>query len=253
MNAKYLIFFISTFVFFLLPGQVMASTLALDPASGTYNRSCPFSLNITLNTAGAEIDGTDAYVLYDNSRLTATSVTPGTIFSEYSGTNVDDSSGKVSVSGLASVSKGFNGSGVLATINFTVKENAPSGATQIKFDFDPNNMSKTTDSNVVQRGTVAETLNSVVNGTYTIGTGSCVAASPSPGASAAGGKGGTGAPGTTGQGATGSESAQIKQIPYKDLDQITGGTTGGNGQWTATLVIVGSVLTVLGILGLALL
>ncbi len=241
---KYLIAGLSSLLFVLvLPGVVLASTLSLDPSSGTFNRSCLFSLNIRLDSAGVEIDGTDAYVLYDNSRFTATTITPGTIFAEYSGSNVDDASGKVAVSGLASVSKGFTGSGVLAAVNFIVKENAPAGATQIKFDFDPNDMSKTTDSNVVQRGTVQETLSSVVNGSYTIGTGNCTSASPSPGV---GGRGVVGSDSTP--------SAEAKQLKeFKNLDEAAGAKTGGNSELTATLAIVGSVLTILGILGLALL
>lgn len=238
---KYPITIISLlFLVLILPGAVLASSLSLDPSTGIFNRSCPFSLNIRLDSAGVEIDGTDAYLIYDNSRFTATTITPGTIFAEYSGSNVDDAAGKVAVSGLAPVPKGFTGNGVLATVNFTVKENAPAGATQIKFDFDANDMSKTTDSNVVQRGTVQETLSSVVNGNYTIGTGNCATVSPNPVGRGAAGSGSVSTP-----------SAQPKE--WKTLDEAAGAKAGGNDELTATLAIVGLVLTILGILGLALL
>lgn len=230
-----------TFFFFVLalPVQAQAASLSLSPTTGTFNRSCSFSLDINLNTAGVQSDGTDSILIYDNSRFTATSVTPGTIYSEYPGTNVDDSTGKVTISGLASVSQPFTGSGKLATVNFTVKENAPAGATQVKFDFDPNDMTKTTDSNVVQRGTVQDVLSSVVNGNYTVGTGNCTS-SPSPQATTNPGSGYKGAPYYS------TPAAQPKE--YKTLPPA-----GGNEQWTATLAIVGAVFTVLGILGLALL
>lgn len=232
---------IITFAFLLftlaLPTQALAATLSLSPTTGTFNRSCPFTLDINLNTGGVQTDGTDSILFYDNSRFTAISISPGTIYAEYPGNNVDDSSGKVTVSGLASVSQPFTGSGKLATINFTVKENAPAGVTQVKFDFDPNNMTKTTDSNVVQRGTVQDVLSSVVNGNYTVGTGTCGSSvSPSPGGTAIG----RGAP------ISSTPAAQPKE--FKTLPPA-----GGNAEWTATLTIVGVVLTVLGILGLALL
>lgn len=235
---------IITFAFLLftlaLPAQALAATLSLSPTTGTFNRSCPFTLDINLNTGGVQTDGTDSILFYDNSRFTATSISPGTIYADYPGNNVDDPNGKVTVSGLASVSQPFTGSGKLATINFTVKENAPAGATQIKFDFDPNNMTKTTDSNVVQRGTVQDVLSSVVNGNYTVGTGTCtqVQVSPTPGSGSK----------TIGQGAPTYSTPAAEPKVYKTLP-----SAGGNEQWTATLTIVGAALTILGILGLALL
>ena len=229
-----------TFNFYLLtfpsPAFAQAASLSLSPSSGTFNRSCTVTLDIRLDTAGAQTDGTDAILTYDASRLMATSITSGNIYPDYPGNNIDDTNGKITVSGLASVSSAFSGQGSVATVKFTVKENAPTGATQVKFDFDPSDKSKTTDSNVVQRGTASDILSSVVNGNYTIGTGTC---GTSP---ATGGKGG--------QGAVSTPSGQVKT-----LDQLVDKTGKGPGspELTFTLAIVGSVLVVLGILGLALL
>lgn len=238
MKIKNLLVLLAIFLFALItPSQVLAATLSLSPSSGTFNKGCNFSLNIVLDTAGAQTDGTDAILLYDQSRLTANSIQSGTIYPDYPGNNIDNTGGKITVSGLASVSSAFSGQGNLATISFTVKDQAATGATQIKFDFDPNNKAKTTDSNVVERGTVVEVLNSVVNGNYTIGSGtSCASgtyATPSyatPGYPTPGG--GTSTP----SGSTG------KTLPPAGSEQLT-----------FTLAIVGSVLTILGILGLALL
>ncbi len=212
-----------------------SATLSLSPSSGTFNKSCSFTLDIRLDTAGAQTDGTDAILIYDQSRVTATSITSGSIYTDYPGNSIDDTNGRITVSGLASVTSAFSGQGSLATVNFTVKENAPTGATQIKFDFDPSDKAKTTDSNVVQRGTATDILSSVVNGNYTVGTGSCAMVSPTP------------VP--RGQGAVSTPSGEEKggEIPLKTLPPA------GTEQLTYTLAIVGSILVVLGILGLALL
>lgn len=227
---------------FVTPATALAATLSLSPSSGTPNKGCSFPVDIVLDTGGASTDGTDAILIYDPTRFTAnsSSITTGSIYTDYPGNNVDDSAGKVTISGLASISSAFSGKGTLATINFTVKDTAPTGVTQIKFDFDPNDKTKTTDSNVVEHGTTNEILSSVTNGNYTIGTGSCAAASPSP-------TPGTGAArGAVGPGATATPSAS--EIPLKKTLP-----EGGTEQFTYTLAILGSVLTVLGILGLALL
>lgn len=215
------------------------ASLSLSPSTGTFNKSCTFSLQISLNTGGVQTDGTDAILVYDSARFSATSISSGTIYPDYPGNNVDDTNGKITVSGLASISSPFSGSGTLATVNFTVKDTAQTGATEIKFDFDPTDKAKTTDSNVVERGTVADILNSVTNGSYTIGTGTCALASPTP-APPGTGRGGPGV-------ATPSGGVQPSVQPYQYLPPA------GSEQLTFTLAIVGSVLTILGILGLALL
>src|SRR3989344_2219374 len=160
------------FVLLLIsPTYALAATLSLSPSTGTFNQGCNFNLEIKLDTGGQQTDGTDAIVLFDQGKLTATNVTTGSIYSDYPGTTPDNDAGKVTVSGLASVSSAFSGTGTLATINFTVKETASTGATMVKFDFDANDKTKTTDSNVVQRGTVLDILSSVSGGNYTIDTG----------------------------------------------------------------------------------
>ncbi len=227
---------------FYIPAYAQTASLSLSPSSGTFNKSCSFPLQVNLNTGGAQTDGTDAILLYDQSRFTATSISSGTIYPDYPGNNIDDTSGKITISGLASIASPFSGSGTLATINFTVKDNAQTGATQIKFDFDPNDKSKTTDSNVVERGTVADILNSVSNGSYTVGTGTCAQASPTP------------APAGVGRGAVGvatPSGAVVQPVPPAQAYQYL--PEAGSEQLTITLAIVGSLLTILGILGLALL
>lgn len=247
--------------FLAFPSAIFAqaATLTLGPASGTFNRGCSFSLAVELDTGGAPTDGTDAVLFYDPSRVTATSITNGTIYPEYAGNSIDAQRGTVAISGYVSVNTHFSGKGTLATVNFTVPSSAPTGASQISFDFDSNNKAKTTDSNVViiQEGSVVDVLNSVVNGNYVIGTGSCSAQpspTPTPGSVVVPG-GTTTAPGgyvvsgPGGQGAVyATPAAQPKVfVPVKELPE------GGTKELTFAIAIIGSVLTILGILGLALL
>lgn len=227
-------------VFLLTPTATYAAALSLSPSSGTFNQSCQFTLDINLNTEGAQTDGTDAIIFYDTSRLSATQIISGQIYSDYPGNNIDDQAGRITVSGLSSISSAFSGTGTLAKVNFTVKENATVGATQIKFDFDPNNKSKTIDSNVVERGTVADVLNSVVNGNYTVGTGAC------------GGQGQVVVvqPPVSG-GAVSTPSGAVK-TPVQTIDQYVGGKTGTE-EFTYMVAILGVTMVVLGILGFTLL
>jgi hypothetical protein len=228
--------FLFLFLGLAAPVSAFAATLSLSPTTGTFNRGCSFSLAVNVDTTGTQTDGTDAIIIYDPTRFTVTSITNGSIYSDYPGNNDDPAAGKITISGLASVSTPFTGAGALATVNFTVKANAPAGASVMKFDFDPNDKAKTTDSNVVERGTVVDVLNSVTNGNYTVGTGACGAAGDGTD------NGGGLIPGKGGLIGTPSAQPPLKQLP-----------SGGTEQFTYTIVIVGSILTVLGILGLALL
>ncbi len=252
MNVKFLPILL-TFTFSLLtfPVTAFASTLSLSPSTGTFNKGCPFALAINLDTQSAQTDGTDVILFFDPTRFMASTIVNGTIYGDYPSSNIDSVNGKISISGLASVSSPFSGKGIFATVNFTVLNNAPAGASAMTFDFDPNDKSKTTDSNVVERGTIADTLSSVVNGSYIVGSGSCtitptvtvaptvvppVVYLPQP---PIGGYVGTPSAGTT-----------------KTLDQFVdknGKGPGGAPEATFTLAIVGSVLTILGVVGLAVL
>lgn len=237
------IFSLLAVCFWLLAVQKTAfaqtATLSLDPSSGTFNKGCSTTVKINLDTGGAETDGADAILTFDSSRFTAVNITNGTIYPDYPGNYIDNAVGKITISGLASVATPFKGQGVLATVNFTVAGTAPEGATQMTLDFDPQDKSKTTDSNVVQRGTAVDVLNSVVDGNYIIGSGSC--ASPAPGITLPG----------TGRGQIATPAGSISTTIDDIVDQTGQGP--GTIQLTSTLAIIGSILTILGILGLALL
>lgn len=248
MTTKLPVFLISLVTLLVMPVSVFAgnATLSLSPSTGTFNKGCTYTIDVVLDTGGAQTDGTDAIIKFDQSIFNVNStLKPGTIYSDYPGNNVDSTNGKITISGLASVSSPFSGKGTLGSFTFTVKDTAPTAATQMTFDFDASNKAKTSDSNVVERGTVAEVLNSVVNGSYTIGAGACTGATS-----------GTTPPGTTLPNTGGSGSTFVGGTPsaetyYKPLPPQL--PAGGTQQLTATIAIVGSILTVLGILGFVLL
>lgn len=211
------------------------ATLSLTPSSGTYNPGCQFTTSVNLNTGGAQTDGTDAILVYDTSRLSTNtnSVASGTIYPDYPGNNVDESNGRITVSGLSSITSAFSGSGTLATITFTVLPNAPAGTATVNFDFDANDKTKTTDSNVVERGTVTDILSTVVNGNYTIGTGT--------GCTGGGGVVPTGTGVGTPSGGL-NDGSFNKTLPNSGTEELT-----------YTIAIVGTTLVILGVLGFALL
>lgn len=230
------LFVVSSALAIFSPAPIFAATLSLNPSTGIFNRGCNVSLAVELDTQGTQTDGTDAILHYDSAEVTPLTIINGTIYPDYPGNFIDVQGQKINISGLASVTEAFSGKGTLATINFTVPQSAALRATQITFDFDPNDKTKTTDSNVVERGTVADVLNAVVNGNYTIGSGSTC---PIGGQGQAGP---TATPSASPIVATASPSASPKVLPNS-------GFTGP----TMILAIAGGILTVLGILGLALL
>lgn len=230
-------------VHFAFISSVLASTLSLSPATGTFNRGCSFNLDVNLDTQGVPTDGTDAVLNFDPARFTMNSIdTIGKVYSEYLGSGIDpEDPNKILVSGIAPFSSPYTGSGKLATINLTVKDTASTGLTQMTFEFDQNNKNNTRDSNVVRNGgNSEETLSAVINGNYTIGTGSCTGGVTTTAP--------TQAPAVSSPSDSTPSAGGVQQpLVYKTLPD------GGTQEVTATFAIIGSILTILGILGLALL
>lgn len=234
---KLLYFKFLVFVFYLgltslLPTYAFAATLSFSPATTTLNRGCSGSIKVNVDTAGSQTEGTDAIILYDPAVFTQLTITNGTIYSDYPGSNVDVQNKKITLAGLASVTQPFTGQGTLATINYFIPSTAPLGPTVLTFDFDPSDKSKTTDSNVIERGTVADVLSAVTNATYTIGSGTCAASGTATGGVAAGGAVGIGAP------TDGSASATPGYLPGAGTQELT-----------FMMAIVASTLTILGLVG----
>lgn len=154
-------------------GGVSDAQLVMNPASATVNRNCLSSAEIKLNTGGRQTDGADVIVSFDPAKIQGMLLKKGSLYPEYLYTTIDNGSGKVKISAIASPTQSYSGEGVYATFYYRVKPDAPLGQAFLKFDFDPNDKTKTTDSNVVEKDTSAEVLSSVTDGNYTVGEGSC--------------------------------------------------------------------------------
>ncbi len=239
------------------PVSAQAASLTFNPASGSLNKGCEVTIKVELDTQGVQTDGTDVIVIYTPAQLSISTsgITNGTIYPEYPGNSVDSAGGKISISGISSVSSPFTGTGTFATLKFKVADTATAGTPiNLKFDFDPNNKTKTTDTNVVERGTIADVLSAVTDGAYTVGTGSCasgIQASPSPVSRSTGS-------GVNGQGQyladgslVGSQSAQYPVV-RPTLGQVVGGDAGILDN-TLVIASVGIILVILGVAGLAML
>ncbi len=246
---KFIVYSLWLIVFFLytifyLPQTIFAASgnFALSPSTGSFNKGCSFKVDVVVNTGGANSDGADAIIIYDPTRLTVSSVTTGKAYADYPTSSADPATGKITISGVAPPGQTFNGSAVFASLNMTVASTAPAGVTQMKFDFDPNDKSKTSDSNIgtIEGGTIIDTLTSVTDGSYTVGTGACGAASSS---GTTGGSTSVGGPSIS----TPSAVTEVVYAPPKKLPAA------GDNTMMILISAVGGVLTILGLVGLALL
>lgn len=118
---------------------------------------------IGLSTGGRTIVGVDLVLSYNPQVLDATSssnitvfTSSGELFSEFPIISVDRQKGIAKVSAIASLGKiGFNGLGLLGTINFIAKS---VGDADIKIDYSPN---QTIDSNMLEYATGIDILGEV--------------------------------------------------------------------------------------------
>ncbi len=237
------------------PGLVHAATLSFDPLSNPYNKGCSFPVRIMLDTGGVETDGTDALINYDANVLSvnSSSITNGTIYNDYPG-NDTSTPGKIAITGLAAIDQPYKSTstsqGVFATINFSVRSDTTAQSTQVTFDFDRANTTKTTDSNVIKRDPQDDVLTQVNDATYTITTGSCGSqpTTTTPAVVTTGG-------GTVYLPGKGGGTVSTAKVPYASRSATCTDTTCQTGDSFSTflLVIGGSALTILGILGVALL
>lgn len=207
----------------LLTAPASAASLALSPANGSVGRGCSFSVGILVDTQSVETDGNDVILTYDPLQFTAVSVVNGTIFNDYPGNAIDNQTGRVNIYALASQDTVFNGSGTVATVNFTASSSATLAPHPINFDFDSSNPTKTTDSNVIQKGTTTDVLKSVTNGSYAINANSCDQAVA-----------------VVAQGQTASDSARLSTLP-------------SSGTFSTTLMVIAAGLGMIlaGLLGLS--
>jgi len=246
-------------VVFLTPSMAYAATLTLNPANTTVNKNCTFEIKVEINTQGQATDGTDVILAYDATKfqVTTSSIINGTVYSDYPGNSVTN--GRISISGIAPAAQPFTGSGTFATLNVSVLPTA-AGSGTFKFDFDPNDKVKTTDTNVVQGGAdPVDILSAVTDGIYTIGTGTTCTGGAVTGANGNGQGNGTGAGAGVRRLPAGGPLAGGGNIGYpggpatESGNLITQLPDSGLEGPTLIFVVVGGVLTVIGLLGLAML
>jgi hypothetical protein len=136
-----------------------AASLSLSPASQSVTVGGSLTVNVMLDTKGAETDATDAIILYDASKLEATSATLGSLYANKLEENTSIS-GKVILRATSSATSNYSGSGTFASIVFS---GLSAGEANVSFEF---TSGSTTDSNVASAG--VDILGSVADGTYTI-------------------------------------------------------------------------------------
>jgi len=182
------VFLVQNYTAFLPKADLSNSvSLSLKPDLVTYNKGCEVYFDINLNNTGIQSNGTDAVLLYDPAVISIDSVENGTLYPTYPGNRIDNTNGKAIITGLSSIFAPVSTSGRLATIKVKINPDTTVENTTIRFDFDPNNLGKTNDSNVVENLTVVDRLQEVYDAKINIGSGSgCMGTpgeSPSPSSS----------------------------------------------------------------------
>ncbi len=160
---------------FVAPQVRAAGSLSLSP---TTDSGSQFSVQVMLDTGTDSSIETDLVLNYDPTILNVTDVTFGTLYPQ-NVPNIDNTGGKLSTFSYFSgggPGDNFQGSGVLATINFTGVAEGVSAVT-IKCT-----SGATNDSNIIKQGVAQDILDclSVVNGSYTVTAAAQSTPSPSP-------------------------------------------------------------------------
>ncbi len=157
-----------------------AATLSISPSSGTYSSGSTFTVNVMLNTSGAQIDGVDLrylrftpgvlQVVDSNPNMSGVQVTPGSLMPTTLTNTVDNAAGLITFSQVVAGGQHYTGAGTLLSITFQ----AVSGGTpSLSFDAVSG---RTTDTNVASAG--AEVLTSASSASFSI-TGA-VTVTPTP-------------------------------------------------------------------------
>jgi hypothetical protein len=170
--------------------QVLAAgnaTLSLSPSSSSVANGTNFDVQIVLNTGGARTSGTDISLRFDQTKLNIVDIKNGSIYDQYVGKNINNTSGIVTISGLASsTSSLYTGTGTFATITFKA---VGSGTASVTFNYTAGNKN---DTNVADFDTQDEALSNVTNGSYTITGGGSSSGSTTNGTSGTSGNSQTG-------------------------------------------------------------
>lgn len=141
----------------LVHSSVAKISLKTPKTSFTVNEVIPVS--VMVDTAAQTTSGVDLIIHYDPKILEASSagLVKGKIFDEYPLVSVDISKGVISISGVSSLNKSFNGEGQFAQISLKAKA---SGKTSLTIDF---KKGSTTASNIVESSSSKNIIEAVDN------------------------------------------------------------------------------------------
>ncbi|MEI7604365.1 MAG: hypothetical protein WCJ19_05080 [bacterium] len=165
--------------FGILFSNSFAASFEFNPANQTYPAGCQKTLNIDIDATGQDSNAADIEVHYNPSIITILDSDPnipgmqiktGNAYEFYFGNQVDSVNGIIRLAGGSFISN-LTTKKVFASINFTSISTATSATFTIKFD----GAGATLDSNIADASTSDDLLTSVIDGTYTFNTGSCVA------------------------------------------------------------------------------
>lgn len=146
---------------------VDAAALKFSPTSKSVSAGETFQVQVVVDAGSEEVSGTDAYVLYDQGKFQATSVTEGTYFPYVQNTIA---SGKVSIYGVVTdPATSRTGSGTLATISFKVLEGATTGNLTFYCDANANDTSKIVKNDINATNIIVCSANDTA--TITVGSG----------------------------------------------------------------------------------
>lgn len=154
------------------PQAAATATLSLSPSSGNFNIGEIFSIDIQLNTGGAQIVAVAAYLRYDKAKLEVASIDPsGSVFAYEAENTIDADNGRIFIT-RGQPTPGVNGSSLqVARVNF--KGLAAVSGSAITLDFtgvDANGDSGA----ILNDGLGSDVLSAVSNGSYNISAASCM-------------------------------------------------------------------------------
>jgi LPXTG-motif cell wall-anchored protein len=130
MNRKFAIvclFFILS-VFFVTTTPTYATSFDLIPPTGTLERGQNITFTINIDTEGASVTSIQSGLTYDATLLQYVSVAPGAAMNAVVADTTTYGTGKVLLTGTNTA--GYNGTGVFATVVFTIIAQNP-GSTEV--------------------------------------------------------------------------------------------------------------------------
>ena len=169
MKQKILFIFL-VFAGFAFAGNAEAASLSLSPATGTYNVGDEFVVDINLDTESASVDGVDLNTVNFNATLLevvdedpntdGVQIFEGEVLAIVAGNTVNNQTGKITFSKLATAGSTYSGSGMVASITF---KTLASGTANVNISYSADS---TLDSNVASAGD--DLLTTVTNASFTI-------------------------------------------------------------------------------------